>query len=67
MTNFVPMTRYSRCKRYSGALIKCPECQNIDKIFHLSWSALMCRNCKGMIDKYDWSIEKGKHSKLDNS
>ena len=26
MTEFVPITRYSRCKRYSGAVIKCPEC-----------------------------------------
>ena len=63
MTNFVPMTKYSRSKN-SGVLVKCPECQHIDKVFHLSWSALMCRNCKGMIGKYDWLIEKGKHSKL---
>ena len=64
MTNFVPMTRYSRCKRYSGALIKCPECSSIKTIYHLSWSAITCQSCKGMIDKYDWFIEKGKHSKL---
>ena len=64
MTNFVPMTRYSRCKRYSGALIKCPECSSIKTIYHLSWSAIFCPDCEQYIDKYDWFIEKGKHSKL---
>jgi ribosomal protein S27E len=64
MTNFVPMTRYSRCKRYSGALIKCPECNSIQTIYHLSWSFLYCQNCKNTIEKFDWFIEKGKHSKL---
>ena len=64
MTNFVPMTRYSRCKRYSGALIKCPECNSIKTIYHLSWSAIFCQDCEQYINKYDWFIEKGKHSKL---
>ena len=64
MTNFVPMTRYSRCKRYSGALIKCPECDSVTTIYHLSWSAIFCQDCEQYIDKYDWFIEKGKHSKL---
>jgi len=63
MTDFVPITRYSRCKRYSGAVIKCPECHSLGQIYHLSWSALQCQNCKKMIDKFDWYIEKGKYSK----
>ena len=63
MTEFVPITRYSRCKRYSGATIKCPDCNTTKTIYHLSWSALTCQKCKAMIDKYDWFIEKGKHSK----
>ena len=64
MTEFVKMTRYSRCKRYSGALIKCPECQHISRVYHLSWSALSCQKCKKSHLKKDWFIEKGKHSKL---
>ena len=64
MINFVPITRYSRCKRYSGATIKCPKCNEIGTVYHLSLSALQCQNCKNMIDKFDWLIEKGKHSKL---
>jgi hypothetical protein len=63
MTNFVPITRYSRCKRYSGAVIKCPKCNSLGQIYHLSWSALQCQNCKNMINKFNWLIEKGKYSK----
>ena len=64
MTTFVPITRFSRCKRYAGAKIQCPKCQGIGRVYHLSWSAITCQNCKEMIDKYDWLIAKGKHSKL---
>ena len=64
MTEFVKMTQYSRCKRYLGALIKCPKCQGIGRVYHLSWSAITCQSCREMINKYDWLIEKGKHSKL---
>ncbi len=63
MNKFVPMTRYSRCKRYSGAIIKCPKCDELGTVYHLSWTDLRCRNCKEMIAKYDWLIEKGNHSK----
>ncbi len=63
MTEFVPITRYSRCKRYSGAVIKCPECNALGKIYHLSWTYLRCQTCEKAIDKFDWLIEKGKYSK----
>ena len=63
MTKFVPITRFSRCKRYSGAKIQCPKCNTIGRVYHLSWSALQCQNCKNMIEKFDWLIEKGKYSK----
>ena len=63
MTTFVPITRFSRCKRYAGAKIQCPVCQGIGTVYHLSWSALQCQNCREMINKYDWLIEKGKYTK----
>ena len=63
MTTFVPITRLSRCKRYAGAKIQCPKCQGIGRVYHLSWSAITCQNCREMIKKYDWFIEKGKYSK----
>ena len=64
MTKFIPITRFSRCKRYAGALIQCPNCNKIGRVYHLSWSALTCLNCKKSVDKFDWLIEKGKYSKL---
>ncbi len=63
MTTFVPITRYSRCKRYAGAKIQCPKCLGIGRVYHLSWSAITCQNCREMIYKYDWLIERGKYSK----
>ena len=63
MTEFVPVTRYSRCKRYSGAVLKCPECDFITTTGHLSWTVKRCQNCKSDINKFDWLIEKGKYSK----
>ena len=66
MTKFVKITPYSRCKKYSGATIKCPKCNKLGQIYHLSWSALQCQNCKNMIDKYQWFIEKGKYCKKDD-
>ena len=64
MTEFVPITRYSRCKRYSGATLKCPRCHKLHQIYHLSWSFLYCQHCQNTIEKFDWLIEKGKYSKL---
>tara|TARA_R100000773_G_scaffold2647_2_gene3352 strand:+ start:362 stop:565 length:204 start_codon:yes stop_codon:yes gene_type:complete len=63
MTRFISITRYSRCKRYAGAKIQCPNCKNIGRVYHLAWSALQCQNCQNMIEKYDWLIEKVKYSK----
>ena len=39
MTTFVPITRYSRCKRYAGAKIACPNCNTITTTGHLSWTS----------------------------
>ena len=57
MTTFVPITRFSRCKRYAGALIQCPNCNNIGRVYHLSWSALTCPNCNniGRVYHLSWS------------
>jgi len=63
MDSYVPITRYSKCKRYSGAEILCPKCNKTSTIYHLSWSALGCTHCNAFINKYDWKIKKGKYSK----
>ena len=57
MTEFVPITRYS------GAVLKCPECHTITTTGHLSWTVKRCQNCERHINKFDWLIEKGKYSK----
>ena len=61
----LPITRYSRCKRYSGAVIKCPECHTIrpDTGHLIMVSFTDARIVKEMVDKFDWLIEKGKYSK----
>ena len=64
MTEWTPVTRYTRCKRYSGATLKCPHCGHLRTVYHLSWSALSCQKCKKSHLKINWLIEKGKHSKL---
>ena len=64
MYEIVPITRYSRCKRYSGATIKCPNCNSIKTIYHLAWTSLHCQTCELSVKKFDWLIEKGKYSKI---
>ena len=63
MTEFIPITRYTRCKRYAGAIIKCPKCHTLERTGHLSWSVKRCPICEEDINKFDWLIEKGNHSK----
>ena len=53
---FAPVKKTSRTGKY-GKLIQCPKCNHVKTIYHLSWSALCCRGCDGVIDKYDWLIE----------
>ena len=55
---FVPVTRYSRCKRYSGATLKCPHCGELKTVYHLAWYATTCHNCQRLVDKTDFLIKK---------
>ena len=63
MNEFIPITRYTRCKRYSGAIIKCPECHTLERTGHLAWKVKRCPVCEKDINKFEWLIEKGNHSK----
>ena len=49
------VNRYTRAGK-NGKVIMCPECHNKHRVFHFSWSALGCPDCKYVIDKYDWTI-----------
>ena len=55
---FVKMTSYAKCKKYTGVLIKCPECNHIARVYRLSWCALSCVKCKKANLKVNWLIEK---------
>ncbi len=58
MKNYVPITKTSKVGR-AGKCIKCKSCQKIlRRIYHLSWSKLVCLTCNKEIEKYDWLIEE---------
>ena len=56
--SFKPITKYARANKYKGKHIMCPKCETIHKVYHFSWSALVCHNCDTSIDKLLWSIEQ---------
>ena len=39
-----------------GKLIVCPECKNIERVYHFAWSAIICPKCNKVIDKYDYYV-----------
>ena len=49
------VTKYTRAGKY-GKAICCPVCDNIQTVYHFSWSGLTCLNCKQSVDKYDWKV-----------
>ena len=55
--SFAPITKRARCGKW-GKHIMCPNCTSISKVYHLSWSAIVCQQCDKTIDKLHWSIEQ---------
>ena len=49
------VTIYTRGGKY-GKQIVCPECDNIIRIYHFSFSGLTCPKCKQSVDKYRWKV-----------
>ena len=49
------VTRYTRGGKYGKQLV-CPECDNIIRIYHFSFSGLVCPKCKQSVDKYRWKV-----------
>ena len=49
------VTRYTRGGK-NGKQIVCPECDNIQTVYHFGWSALTCHKCKQSVAKYDWKV-----------
>ena len=49
------VTKYTRGGK-NGKQLVCPECDNIIRIYHFSFSGLTCPQCKQSVDKYDWKV-----------
>ena len=49
------VTRYTRGGK-NGKQLVCPECDNIIRIYHFSFSGLVCPQCKQSVDKYSWKV-----------
>ena len=41
-----------------GKNIKCPQCGGIQRVYHLSFSKIVCRKCRQDINKYEWMIDQ---------
>jgi uncharacterized protein (DUF983 family) len=54
MKTFV--NRYTRAG-INGRHIECPVCGDGRQVYHFSWSAITCKKCDQMIDKYRWLTE----------
>ena len=39
-----------------GTILLCPKCYSTEgnKVYHSSWSAITCNNCKELVNKEDW-------------
>ena len=49
------VTKYTRGGKYGKQLV-CPECDNIIRVYHFSFSGLTCPKCKQSVDKYSWKV-----------
>ena len=49
------VTRYTRGGKYGKQLV-CPDCDNIIRIYHFSFTGLTCPKCKQSVDKYSWKV-----------
>ena len=49
------VTRYTRAGK-NGKQLVCPECDNIIRVYHFSFSGLTCPKCKQSVDKYSWKV-----------
>ena len=50
------VTKYTRAGKY-GKAICCPDCDNIQTVYHFAWSGLQCLSCKQSVDKYRWKVK----------
>ena len=49
------VNRFTRASN-SGTQIVCPFCDTQQRVFHFSWSALVCIHCDATVNKLDWRL-----------
>ena len=49
------VSKYTRAGN-NGKVIICPLCNTEATVFHFSWCALTCQDCKSNVDKYSWKL-----------
>ena len=49
------VNRYTRAG-YNGKEIVCPKCQQYNRVYHFSWSAITCLCCKESVNKEEWEV-----------
>ena len=50
-----PVTKHTRAKR-DGTILVCPKCKEGSIVYHFSWVAIVCLNCKAEVYKYEWKV-----------
>ena len=49
------VNKYTRGGK-NGRAIVCTQCNNYDRVYHFSWSALSCIHCDATVNKSDWKL-----------
>ena len=55
--HYEPVTKHTRAGN-NGKDIMCPVCGHVCRVYHFSWSASQCSNCKTMVNKYDYLVDQ---------
>jgi hypothetical protein len=53
-TTWQPVTKTTRAS-HNGTKILC-ACGYVARVYHFAWSALVCPQCGGQIDKHQWQV-----------
>ena len=58
----IPIPLEDKMIHNDGKAIYCPKCDESNRVYHFTWSAITCGGCKEMVDKTEWNLNK--HIKL---
>ena len=55
--HYAPVAKRTRAGN-NGKDIMCPVCGHVARVYHFSWSASQCSNCKTMVNKYEYLVDQ---------